>query len=423
MKYQNLKVAVIGMGYVGLPLAVEFAKKIKVFGFDINSKRIIQLKKGYDITNEVSKNNFKNLKRIKFTSSLYELRDCQVYIITVPTPVNKNNRPNLEPLIKATYSVSSVVKENDIVIYESTVYPGATEELCGPILEKETGLKINKNLFLGYSPERINPGDKKKKLTEIIKITSGSNRKTSNFITKLYSIIIKAGVHQAHSIKIAEAAKVIENAQRDLNIAFVNELSLIFKKMKISTEKVLKAAETKWNFISFRPGLVGGHCIGVDPYYLTYKSKKIGHNPKIILAGRKLNDQMSSYVFNDILNIIKKRKSLKKKFKVLIMGLTFKENCPDTRNSKILDLFMLLKKRNFSVSSYDPHHKFWNKSFKKKFNVIENIKDQKFDLVILAVKHKKFEKIKNKINNFCNSKGFIYDLKYLLPEDSNSYRL
>ena len=338
MKIEKLKIGIIGMGYVGLPLAIEFSKKVKVLGFDINSERINQLKKKIDITNEVSKKEFSNLKKISFSSNFKDLINCEIYIITVPTPINYNNKPDLKPLIRATTLVSKILKKNDIVIYESTVFPGTTEEICGPILEKSSGLKINKNLFLGYSPERINPGDKNKKITDIVKITSGSNLKTKKSVTKLYSTIIKAGIYEAETIKIAEAAKIIENTQRDLNIALVNELSLIFKKMKISTEKVLKAAETKWNFISFRPGLVGGHCIGVDPYYLTYRSKQIGYNPQIILAGRNLNNQMPSKVFRDIISLAEKRK-MNSKLKVLILGLTFKENCPDTRNSKSLDLF------------------------------------------------------------------------------------
>jgi len=422
MKLEKLNIGIIGMGYVGLPLAIEFSKKVKVLGFDINSERINQLKKKIDITNEVSKKELSNLKKISFSSNFKDLINCKIYIITVPTPINYNNKPNLKPLIRATNLVSKILKKNDIVIYESTVFPGTTEEICGPILEKSSGLKINKNLFLGYSPERINPGDKNKKITDIVKITSGSNPKTKKAVTKLYSTIIKAGIYEAETIKIAEAAKIIENTQRDLNIALVNELSLIFKKMKISTEKVLKAAETKWNFIPFRPGLVGGHCIGVDPYYLTYKSKQIGYNPQIILAGRNLNNQMPSKVFRDIISLAEKRK-MNSKLKVLILGLTFKENCPDTRNSKSLDLFDHFKKKKMKVSCFDPFCKFWNKEFKKKYNVIENINKKNFDVVIIAVKHKYFIKLKEKIYKLCNPKGFVYDIKYILPENNNNYRL
>ena len=420
MNLTNLSIGVIGMGYVGLPLAIEFSKKFKVIGFDINDKRVDQLNKKIDVTKEVSKKDFSKLKKISFTRNVKNLSECKIFIITVPTPINSKNKPNLKPLIDATKLVSKVIKKNDIIIYESTVFPGATEEICGPILEKNTSFKINKDIFLGYSPERINPGDKKKRIKDIVKVTSGSNYKTSKIISKLYSLIIKAGIHEADSIKVAEAAKVIENTQRDLNIAFINELSLIFKKMKISTEKVLKAAETKWNFIPFRPGLVGGHCIGVDPYYLTYKSKKIGHNPKLILSGRNLNDQMPYYIFRDIVKIINSKKI--KKPKILIMGLTFKENCPDTRNSKVLDLYNYFIKKKFSVSTYDPYSKLWTKKFKHKYNVIRNYKNQKFDIIVLSVQHDEFLYLRNKISNYCTKTGFIYDLKYMLPENSEYYR-
>ena len=421
MNFKKISIGVVGMGYVGLPLAVEFSKKINVIGFDINSDRKNQLKKKIDITKEVSKKEFLSSKKILFSNNIENLKSCKILIITVPTPVNSKNKPDLKPLINATNLVSNIVKKNDIVIYESTVFPGATEEVCGPILEKNSGLKINKDLFLGYSPERINPGDKKKRIKDIVKITSGSNLKTSNIVSKLYSLIIKAGIHKTETIKIAEAAKVIENTQRDLNIAFINELSLIFKKMKISTEKVLKAAETKWNFIPFRPGLVGGHCIGVDPYYLTYKSKKIGYNPKLILSGRTLNDQMPTSIYKDVYRIMDLKKL--KKPKILIMGLTFKENCPDIRNSKVLNLYNHFAKNKFTVSSYDPYYKLWTKKFIKKYNVISKIKNKKYDVIILAVKHREFNNQNNKILKHCSKNGFVYDLKYILPETKKHYRL
>ncbi|MDC0853733.1 nucleotide sugar dehydrogenase [Candidatus Pelagibacter sp.] len=420
MNLSKISIGVIGMGYVGLPLAMEFAKKIKVVGFDINSNRINQLRNNIDVTNEILKSEFNDSRKIIFSDNLESIKSCDVFIVTVPTPVSLNKKPDLKPLIQATKMISKVVKKNNIIIYESTVFPGVTEEICGPILEKYSGLKINKNLFLGYSPERINPGDKTKKVTDITKITSGSDLKTTKIISRLYSLIIKAGIHQTDSIKIAEAAKVIENTQRDLNIAFINELSLIFKKMNISTEKVLKAAETKWNFISFRPGLVGGHCIGVDPYYLTHKSKKIGYNPKLILAGRSLNDSMPSLISKDIERLIKIKKI--KNPKVLIMGLTFKENCPDTRNSKVLNLYNLLNKKML-VNSFDPHFKLWSREFIKKYNVIGKIDNKKFDIVILAVKHKQFIKQKNKLTKYCKKRGFVYDLKYIIPENKDHYRL
>ena len=421
MNLKKISIGVLGMGYVGLPLAVEFSKKLNVIGFDINSKRINQLKNKIDVTKEVSKKEFLSSNKISFSNNLESLKDCNIFIVTVPTPVDSKNKPDLSHLIKATHLISKIVKKNDIVIYESTVFPGATEEICGPILEKNSGLIINKNLFLGYSPERINPGDKKKRIKDIIKITSGSNLKTSKIVSKLYALIIKAGIHETETIKIAEAAKVIENTQRDLNIAFINELALIFKKMEISTEKVLKAAETKWNFIPFRPGLVGGHCIGVDPYYLTYKSKKIGHNPKLILSGRSLNDQMPLSIFKDINRIINLKKL--KKPKILIMGLTFKENCPDTRNSKVLNLYNHFIKQKLSVTSYDPYHRLWNHDFIKKYNVKNKIKNGSFDIIILAVKHAEFIKQKNKILKYRTKNGFFYDLKYILPENRNHFRL
>ena len=423
MKFKKKTIGIVGIGYVGLPLAVAFGKKQRVIGFDINKKRVNELISGYDNTNEIDKKNLKNLKYVKFSNDISDLKSCNIYIVTVPTPVDKKNKPNLKPLLNATKIISKVLTKDNLVIYESTVFPGATEELCGPILEKNSKLKINRNLYLGYSPERINPGDKKRQLTNIVKIVSGSNNKAQAKVSKLYSSIIKAGVYKAESIKIAEAAKVIENTQRDLNIAFVNELSLIFKKLNLSTEKVLKAAETKWNFISFRPGLVGGHCIGVDPYYLTYKSNKIGYKPQIILRGRNLNDQMSLNVFKDINRLIRKKIKKTKKKKILFMGLTFKENCPDTRNSKVLDLFKKFKNNKFEVSAYDPYSKNWSKEFKNKYNVLENLDRKKFDIIILAVKHQSFQKMKKKIKAVCYNSGFIYDLKYFFPESQNIYRL
>ena len=419
-------IAIVGMGYVGLPLAVELSKKTNVIGFDIDKIRVNSLLKGIDVTEEVARYKIQNSKKLKFSSNISDLIKCNTYIVTVPTPVDNNNEPNLKPLLSATEMISKVLSKNNLVVYESTVFPGATEEICGPILERSSKLKINKNLFLGYSPERINPGDKKRKLTNIVKIVSGSNNYALNKVSNLYASIIKAGIFKVESIKIAEAAKVIENTQRDLNIAFVNELSLIFKKLNLSTEKILEAAETKWNFIPFRPGLVGGHCIGVDPYYLTYKSKKIGYMPKIILGGRNLNDQMSNYIFKDIKNIIgKKNKNIKKNQnkKILIMGLTFKENCPDTRNSKVLDLYKNFKNKKFNIQSFDPFSKNWSDKFKKKFNVVTDLKNKKFDVIIIAVKHKKFFKMKKKIQSLCKKNGFIYDLKYLFPETSDIYRL
>jgi len=422
---KNSKIAIIGMGYVGLPLAIALAKKKHVIGFDIDKKRVNDLKNGIDQTKEMSKNEIINSKNLKFSDKISDLSKCETYIITVPTPVDNNNQPNLKPLLNATKTISKVLSKNNLIIYESTVFPGATEEICGPILEKNSGLKINKNLYLGYSPERINPGDKNRKLTDIVKIVSGSNKKAQAKVSKLYSSIIKAGVYKADSIKTAEAAKVIENTQRDLNIALINELSIIFKKLNLNTEEVLKAAETKWNFNSFRPGLVGGHCIGVDPYYLTYKSKIAGYDPKIILAGRKLNDDMSTYVTKNVLKILTKKKIKIKKAKILIMGLSFKENCSDLRNSKILDVCKFLLKNKTHVEAYDPL--IDQKAIELNFlDIVKYPKKNNYDCVIISTKHNSFLKMgSKKIYSFCNKDGFIYDLKYMLnkKEDKNYFRI
>ena len=355
MNLKNVRLGIVGLGYVGLPLAVEFGKQFKeVVGFDLKSKRIKELRSLIDVTGEVSRKEIKSSKNLSFTYNLENIKNCNCYIVAVPTPVSSKNIPDFKLIKNACKLIGKVLKKNDVVIFESTVYPGATEEICVPILENVSSLKFNKDFFVGYSPERINPGDKKHTIKNIIKIVSGSNIKITKFISDLYSKIVKVGTHKVSSIKIAEAAKVIENTQRDLNIALVNELSIIFNKLNLNTEEVLKAAETKWNFISFRPGLVGGHCIGIDPYYLTYKSKKIGYNPKIILAGRNLNDKMSHYVGNQILKKINKKNLNKKKIKILLMGLSFKENCPDIRNSKSIDLYHFLLNKNIDIDVYDP---------------------------------------------------------------------
>ena len=422
MNLKNAKLAVIGMGYVGLPLALEFAKKINVIGFDISHSRIDNLNKNYDETNEVTSIDIKNTKNLKFTTKIEDIKECNIYIVTVPTPIKKNKLPDLGSLIKASKMISKIINRGDFIIYESTVYPGATEEICIPILEKKSKLKLNYHFYVGYSPERINPGDKKRKISDIVKITSGSNLYSSKIVSQIYSLIIKAGTHRVESIKIAEAAKVIENTQRDLNIALINELSIIFKKLNISSEDVFKAAETKWNFIPFRPGLVGGHCIGVDPYYLTYKSKKIGYKPKIILAGRKVNDYMSNYISKEIIKKFGERKIKIKKSKILIMGMTFKENCPDIRNSKILNIENILKKKGADVHFYDPMV-IKNKKIMKKYKLLDNPKNKIYDCVLIAVKHKNFIKIKNKIKNFTNKKGFIYDVKYLIKKKNNYFRI
>jgi UDP-N-acetyl-D-glucosamine/UDP-N-acetyl-D-galactosamine dehydrogenase len=423
MNLSNLKVAVIGMGYVGLPLAVEFAKVRKIIGFDIKKKRILELKKKIDLTFEVEKKFLKN-KNLNFTNNIKDLKNKNCYIIAVPTPINKNKTPDLRYLLNATTLVASVLKKNDIVIYESTVYPGCTEDKCVPILEKKSGLKYNNNFYCGYSPERINPGDKNHRIKDIKKITSGSNPKVAKLIDKLYKQIILAGTHLAESIKIAEAAKVIENIQRDLNIALVNELSILFKKMSIDTHSVLKAAETKWNFHPYKPGLVGGHCIGVDPYYLTYIAKKYGYNTKVILSGRSLNENMAKYTVQEFKKEMKKKLMNIYKSKILIMGLTFKENCPDLRNSGVKKIVDELKKFKCQIDLYDP----WpSKSDIYKYYGIKPVKKlhkKKYDGIIIAVAHDKFKKISEKfILSLCKEKKIIYDIKNIFNSKQINLKL
>lgn len=422
MNTNNTKLAIIGMGYVGLPLALEFGKKINsVIGFDIDKLRIKELNNFFDKTGEASSIEIKKSVNLEFTSDLKDIRKCNCYIIAVPTPVNKKNIPDLRILLNASKLVAKVLKKKDIVIFESTVYPGATEEECIPVLEKFSNLIFNKDFYVGYSPERINPGDKKHTVKNIIKVVSGSTKKTLSFVEKLYSTIVEAGTHKASSIKIAEAAKIIENTQRDLNIALINELSIIFNKLNLDTEEILKAAETKWNFNSFRPGLVGGHCIGVDPYYLTYKSSKIGYTPKIILAGRKVNDGMARYVFNKIINLLEKK--YKKKYNVLVMGLSFKEDCADTRNSKVLDICKFFLKKKINLDCYDPiiNKKQKDLSF---LNIVQYPRLKYYDCILIATKHKFFKKLGlKKIKSFCEKSGFIYDLKFLGRAKKNYYRL
>jgi UDP-N-acetyl-D-galactosamine dehydrogenase len=424
MNLSKLRLAIVGLGYVGLPLAVEFGKNLNnVLGFDIKKKRIDELNKFFDTTGEISSSKIKKAVHLKFSNNIKEIKDCNCYIVAVPTPVNKKNFPDLKLLINASKLVAKVLKKNDIVIYESTVYPGATEEVCIPVLEKFSLLKFNQDFYVGYSPERTNPGDKKHTIKNIIKVVAGSTTKTTNFVKCLYSSIVKAGTYKVSSIKIAEAAKIIENTQRDLNIALVNELSIIFQKLNLDTEEILKAAETKWNFNSYRPGLVGGHCIGVDPYYLTFKSKIAGYYPKVILSGRKVNDNMSKYVFRNILNILKKKKIKNKEAKVLVMGLSFKENCSDIRNSKILEVCKLLLKKKIKVEAYDPIINSTDAELKF-LNLITFPKKKYYHCVLIAVKHNIFVKMKSgTIKSFCNNSGFIYDLKYLLSEKINYYRL
>ena len=399
------KIAVIGLGYVGLPLAVEFGRKFQTIGYDLNESRIQELNQGFDYTGEISKRKFQSSIKLRLTSKLEDLKICNIYIVSVPTPIDSKKQPDLSLLLRATKSIGSILKKKDIVIYESTVYPGCTEEDCVPVLEKKSGLKYNKDFYCGYSPERINPGDKKRTLTKIVKITSGSNPDIATQIDKLYSSIIPAGTYKASSIKVAEAAKVIENCQRDINISFMNELSVIFNKMNLDTNEVLEAAGTKWNFLKFKPGLVGGHCIGVDPYYLTYKAKKLGYDSKIINSGRELNDNFPNFIYGNI------QKNIKNK-KILVLGVTFKENCPDIRNSKVFDILNKLKKDNFEIDIYDPYASKDEvfREYKVKLLDYNEIKEKYYNCILIAVAHTQFVNL-NLSEYSKNKDTLIYDLK------------
>jgi len=400
-----MKIAVVGLGYVGLPLAAAFSEKYEVVGFDVNAKRIEELKSGYDRTLELSNEQMKKAidNGMKFSLNLDEIRSCNFFIVTVPTPIDKNKRPDLTPVVKATQSVAKVLKKGDIVVYESTVYPGVTEEICVPLLE-QSGLKFNEDFFCGYSPERINPGDKEHTVTKIKKITSGSTPEVAEKVDEVYRSIITAGTHKAPTIKVAEAAKVIENTQRDINIAFMNELAMIFNKMNIDTNAVLQAAGTKWNFLNFRPGLVGGHCIGVDPYYLTHKAQELGFHPEIILAGRRINDNMGKYAADQVVKLMIKRGVLINSARVLVLGLTFKENCPDIRNSRVIDVIEELRDFGCSVDVYDP----WadEAEVKREYGItpLKSFDEADYDCVVIAVAHDKFKGLKF-------SKALVYDIK------------
>ena len=418
------KIAVIGLGYVGLPLAVEFSKKYKVLGFDINQGRIDELNSGKDSTLEVSPQELLTAKDLQFSATKNDLKNCNVYIVTVPTPIDKYMQPDLTPLIKASEMLGELINKGDVVIYESTVYPGATEEDCIPIVEKFSGLRFNQDFYAGYSPERINPGDKEHRLTNILKVTSGSTPEIDAYVDALYASIITAGTHLASSIKVAEAAKVIENTQRDVNIALINELSLIFNRLNIDTLEVLEAAGTKWNFLPFRPGLVGGHCIGVDPYYLTHKAQSVGYHPEMILAGRRLNDGMGAYVVSQLVKQMVKDGIEVVGARVLIMGLTFKENCPDLRNTRIVDIVSGLKDYNIVPDIIDP----WcsNEEAKSEFSleVKDDVEQNTYDAIILAVGHNEFKQmgVKN-IKLLCKQKHILYDLKYVLNKEDADIRL
>ncbi|HAD68486.1 Vi polysaccharide biosynthesis UDP-N-acetylglucosamine C-6 dehydrogenase TviB [Acinetobacter radioresistens] len=424
LQLPELKIAIIGLGYVGLPLAVEFGKKVPVTGFDIHQRRIDELKAGQDHTLEVSAEELKQATRLTYTAQLEDLKECNFYIVTVPTPIDDFKQPDLTPLIKASTSIGQVLKKGDIVVYESTVYPGATEEACIPVLEQVSGLKFNQDFFAGYSPERINPGDKQHRVTNILKITSGSTPQVAEFVDQVYNLIIEAGTHKAPSIKVAEAAKVIENTQRDVNIALINELALIFNKMGIDTEDVLKAAGTKWNFLPFRPGLVGGHCIGVDPYYLTHKAQSIGYHPEIILAGRRLNDAMGAYVVTQLVKQMIRKKIQVEGSKVLVLGLSFKENCPDIRNTKIIDIINELKEYQIEVDIYDPWVDISEAQHEYNVTPIKTLQDSTYDGVILAVAHEEFKVMgADKMRKLGKANHVLYDLKYVLDQSEVDIRL
>ncbi|MGB3221766.1 MAG: Vi polysaccharide biosynthesis UDP-N-acetylglucosamine C-6 dehydrogenase TviB [Desulforhopalus sp.] len=414
----NVKLCIIGLGYVGLPLAVEFGKKYPTIGFDLNSKRIDELRGGSDSTFEVSDAELEEVSQLEFTTDLHTIRNCNVYIVAVPTPIDAAKRPDFRPLEGASRTVAKVIKSGDIVIFESTVYPGATEEVCVPLLEKDSGLIYNKDFFCGYSPERINPGDKLHRLPSIVKITSGSTPETALFVDNLYKSIITAGTFPASSIKVAEAAKVIENTQRDVNIALINELALIFEKLDINTREVLAAAGTKWNFLPFFPGLVGGHCIGVDPYYLTHKAQEVGYHPNMILAGRRLNDSMGNYIASTVIKKMVKKGIDTSSSRILVMGLTFKENCPDLRNTRVTDIISEFAEYGISVDVYDP----WvnpEEAFKEyQIKLVEHLQENTYSGIVIAVAHQQFAEMNvTQLRSFCKAKSVIYDVKSLFPID------
>jgi UDP-N-acetyl-D-galactosamine dehydrogenase len=420
----KIHIGIIGLGYVGLPLAVEFGRKYPTVGFDVKTARIADLEKGRDATLEVSPKELKEAHKLKFTADPQDLDDVNFYIVTVPTPIGDGNRPLLTPLKNASITIGKVLKRGDIVVYESTVYPGATEEFCAVFLEQESGLKLNQDFYVGYSPERINPGDKDHRLSTILKVTSGSTPQVADYIDSVYSTIITAGTYKAPSIKVAEAAKVIENTQRDVNIALVNELAMIFERVGIDTEDVLKAAGTKWNFLPFRPGLVGGHCIGIDPYYLAYKAQQLGYNPEMILAGRRINDNMSIYIASRIIKLMLTKGLQPLKSRVLVLGLTFKENCPDVRNTKVIDIVKELKSYGALVDVHDP----WvdPAEAKAEYAMEVAVEPEKgiYDVVVLAVAHRQFREMGiDGVRAFGNGNSLVYDIKYVLPSSQVDDRL
>ncbi|HEM6635099.1 TPA: Vi polysaccharide biosynthesis UDP-N-acetylglucosamine C-6 dehydrogenase TviB [Acinetobacter nosocomialis] len=421
---EQLKIAIIGLGYVGLPLAVEFGKHKPTIGFDINENRILELKNGHDHTLEVTSDELKQVEHLSYTADINDLKNSNFFIVTVPTPIDGFKQPDLTPLIKASQSIAKVLKKGDIVVYESTVYPGATEEVCIPELEKYSGLKFNQDFFVGYSPERINPGDKQRRVTNILKITSGSTPLVADYVDQVYNLIIDVGTHKAPTIKVAEAAKVIENTQRDVNIALINELALIFNKMGIDTEDVLKAAGTKWNFLNFRPGLVGGHCIGVDPYYLTHKAESIGLHPEIILAARRLNDRMGEYVATQLIKEMVKQRIQVVGARILILGLSFKENCPDIRNTKIVDMVKALKEYDLDLDIYDPWVDSAEVEGEYGLAPVTELKQDHYDAIVIAVAHDQFKAMSSQeLIALGKEKHVLYDLKYVLDKEQSDIRL
>ncbi|MEZ5524775.1 MAG: Vi polysaccharide biosynthesis UDP-N-acetylglucosamine C-6 dehydrogenase TviB [Pseudomonadales bacterium] len=421
---EQTRIAIIGLGYVGLPLAVEFGKHYPTVGFDINSQRINELRDGVDNTLEVEPEALKASPQLSFTNQLADISECNCYIVTVPTPVDKHRQPDLSPLKAASKTVASVISKGDTVIYESTVYPGATEEDCIPIIERESGLKFNQDFYAGYSPERINPGDKEHRVTTILKVTSGSTPEIADYVDSLYASIITAGTHKASSIKVAEAAKVIENTQRDLNIALVNELALIFNKLGIDTLEVLEAAGTKWNFLPFRPGLVGGHCISVDPYYLTHKAQEIGYNPEVILAGRRINDGMGAHVAERVIKLMTQRRIHVVDSKILIMGLAFKENCPDLRNTRVVDIIAELEGYHAQIDVYDPWVDVEEAKEEYGIELVKSPSAGAYDAIILAVGHNQFKTLGSEgIRAFGKPNSVLFDVKYVLPKECVDERL
>lgn len=423
MELQSIKVGVVGLGYVGLPLALAFAERRPVVGFDINEERVASLREGFDYTLEVEPAELQAATNIQFTSKLDELRDCKVYVITVPTPIDAARRPDFDPLLKSSAAIGSILKKGDIVVYESTVYPGVTEEVCVPVLERASGLVLNKDFFCGYSPERINPGDKERGVRNITKVTSGSTPEVAEIVDRLYREIIVAGTHKASSIRVAEAAKVIENTQRDVNIALMNELAIIFQKVGIDTHEVLAAARTKWNFLPFVPGLVGGHCIGVDPYYLTHKAAMLGYNPELILAARRINDEMGPYIANRLIRLMAKSGINVVNSRILVLGLAFKENCPDVRNTKVVDVVRELEDANARVDVHDP----WvsGDDAKREYGVqlIEVPRRGVYDAIVLAVAHKEFMSVEDAIAPYLREGGIVFDVKGVLPDSESIFRI